>query len=897
MWSRIRSWLRSLARRDRLEHDMADEVNFHLAARAEDLVRRGISRAEASRRAHLEFGAVDRYKDECRQSLGLRLADELRADLRCSWRQMRKSPAFSLLAIAILAVGIGANVAVFSAVHAVLLRMLPVQQPEQIRRVEWSARRTGFFRSYNGSMRREAGGRVGWSVSYPVYQHLRDGASSFSGLFAFTGSPVRLNVATHGRADIASGQIVSGNYFTTLGTTALLGRTFVPEDDRYGSVSPPAVLSFAYWQRAFGGSTEVLGQTVSVNGTMIPIVGVLPKHWCGVSPSWCPDIVLPMSLQAVVFPGPDLLRMPDRWGFEVMGRLKPGVPDDRAGAELELLMQQAILGYQPQREYDPPRIALRPGGQGVDNLRRELSGPLNILAWAVGAVLLIACANLAGFLLARATSRRKEIGLRLALGAGRGRLIRQLLVESLLLAALGGCAGIGLSRIAGDSIARWFATADRPLGISITLNWTVIAFSIGLCSLTAIGFGLAPAIRATRVDLLSSLRSAGVTPDRAHFRAGKTLIAIQVALSLALAVGSGLFIRTVINLRSESLGFRPENLLVFQLDPTLNGYKEQRLLNFHEEVVRRIADVPAVRTVSMSRWGLLAGGRTADGVQRPGGKDTGVGIHYICPKYFVTMGVPLLLGRDIAWTDREKSPRVMVINDALARQLFPGENPVGQTLQLSNVAIEVVGVAGDAKFESIREATRPTIYIPFRQNFQSSMTYAVRTRMDPRSLVSDLRRAVATVDPNVPLYEIRTQVDRIDESMRRERLFASLVSGFAVVAVGLACLGVYATLAYLVTTRTSEIGVRLALGAKRADIVLSILRESAIPVVSGIVMGVAGSLAAGRLVEGMIFGLQPRDPVALISAAVVLLGSALIAGWLPAYRASRIAPMQALRHD
>jgi predicted permease len=897
MWTRVRSWLASLMQRKRIERDMADEMEFHLAARTEDLIRRGLSREEASRQARLEFGAVEGYKEKCRESLGLRLVDELRADLRYSWRQLGKSPTFSILAVAILAIGIGANTAVFSAIDAVLLRMLPVKQPEQLRRLEWTARRTGFCRSYNGSSRPNAAGeRLYWSISYPVYQYLRDHTSTFSGLITFSEFG-RVGVTIRGHAELAGGQIVSGDYFTTLGANALFGRILAPEDDQPGGLSSVAVLSYAYWQRRFGGDAGVLGQTISVNGTPVVIVGVLPKGWCGVNPYWCPDLVLPMALQPVVFVGPDVLKKPDHWYFEVMGRLKVGVAEEHARAEMELLLQQAILGYQPRDEYDSPRVSLRPGGSGVDSLRYELSRPLTILAWAVGAVLLIACANLAGLLLARATARQREMGMRLALGAGRGRLIRQLLTESLLLSALGGGAGIVLAHLVGDSIARLFVRGDQPLGVEITLNLSVLAFSIGLCTLTGIAFGLAPALRATRVDLLSALKTAGASGDRLRFRLGKGLIAVQVALSLVLAVGSALFVRTVINLRSESLGFRPENLLVFQLNPTLNGYREQRLLNLHEEVVKRIAELPGVRSASMSRWGLLSGSRTSDGVNLPGQKGVNVDVHYVCPRFFETMGIPLLLGRDMAWTDRENSQRVMAINETLTKQLFPGQNPVGQTLQMGNKPVEIIGVAGDTKFDSLRAAVRPTVYVPFRQNAQFSMTYAVRSEVEPKALIAAVRRAVESVDRNVPLYEVRTQAERINESMRRERLFASLLSGFALLALALACLGIYGTLAYLVTRRTPEIGIRLALGAKPADVVSLVLRESTAPVMAGVVIGIAGSLAAGRLVESTLYGLRPRDPVTLLIAAAVLAGSALLAGWLPAHRASRIAPMEALRHE
>ena len=897
MRAQVRSWLSGLLRRKRLEQQLAEEMQSHLALRAEDLVRRGVSREEALRRARLEFGAMENYKEECRESRGLRWIDELRGDLRYSWRQLRQSPAFSALAVAILAIGIGANTAIFSAMDAVLLRLLPVRQPEQLRRLQWTARRTGFFRSYDGALNRNpTGERVGWSVSYPVYQYLRDHTLAFSDLVTFSGFQ-RLNLTIRGHAELAGGQIVSGNYFTALGTNALLGRTLAPEDDRPTELASAGVLSYGYWQRVFGGDPGVLGQTIAVNGTQVVLVGVLPRGWFGIEPDWCPDVILPMALQPVVYAGPDVLRNPRRWMFEVVGRLKPGAAEEQARIEMELLLGQAILADKPEREYDVPRVALNPAGQGLDGLRGELTRPLTVLAWTVAAILLIACANLAGLLLARATARRREIGTRLALGAGRARLIRQLLTESLLLSAVGGAGGILLAHLAGDSIVRLFSPNDRPLGVEVALNLRVLAFSTGLCIATALAFGLAPALRATRVDLLPLLKSAGATADRSRFRLGRAFIAVQVAVSLVLVTGSALFVRTLINLRSESLGFRPENLLVFQLNPTLNGYKDQRLLNFHEEVLKRIERLPGVRTASMSRWGLLSGSATSDGVNLPGQPNVPVRIHYVAPHFFETLGFPLLAGRDVAWSDREGPGRVMVVNESLAKQLFPGENPVGRALHMNGNLVEVIGVAGDTKFDSLRRAAPATVYIPFRQNVQFSMTYVLRSEIGPKTLAAAARRAVESVDPNVPLYEVKTQAEQINAAMRNERLFATLLSGFALLAVALACLGIYGTLAYLVTRRTPEIGLRVALGAKRWDVVGLVLRESAAPVVVGVVAGVAGALAAGRLVESMLFGLKPRDPLTLLTAAAVLTGCALGAGWWPARRASRIEPMEALRHE
>jgi predicted permease len=894
--ARLASFWRGVLGRGRLEREMADEIAFHIEARAAELVRRGLEPAQALRQARLEFGAVERYKEECRESRGLRLLDELRGDLRFAIRQLVHAKAFSLSTIAILGIGIGASAALFGTADAVLLRMLPVERPVALRRLAWlDGERSAFCRSYDGSMQRgPKGTRLATSFAYPVYAYVRDRTASFSELVSFSQSS-RLNLTLGGDARLANGLLVSGNFFAALGTRPLLGRVLSPEDDTNGALAYAGVLGYGFWQREFGGERSVLGQTLLVNGTPVVIVGVLPRGACGVDPAWCPDLSLPMVMQPVVDAGPSVLHEPRRWGFEVMGRLRPGVSDEAARLETERLVAEAIRSAPPPEAWDPPVAVMLPGAYGLQNLRSDLREPIVVLSGAVATVLLVACANVASLLLARASGRRRELGTRLALGAGRGRLVRQLLTESLLLSALGGAVGLLLAWLVGDGIGRAFLGAERPLGVEMVVGGRVLLFTASLLVLVAVAFGLVPALRATRALPPPSLREGRVGSDRSPTRAGKALVALQVALSLALVAGSALFARTLLNLRSETLGFRPENLLVFQLDPTLNGYREGRLLDFHERVLRQVEALPGVRSASMSRWGLLAGSRTSDGVREPGGRDIGTDLHYVAPRFFETLGFPLLAGRDVAAGDREGAPAVVVVNEALARRL--GSPAVGRKLLMSGTPVEVVGVAGDTKFDSLREAARPTVYVPFRQNPQRSMTYAVRSELAPEALVPLLREAVKQVDPNVPLYEIRTQAERVSEAMRQERLFAAIVAGFALLALLLAGIGVHGTLAYQAARRTSEIAVRLALGARPGDIVRLVLREALVPVAVGIPLGVAASLAAGRLLESQLYGTTPRDPLALVAASLVLVLSSALAGWLPSRRAARTAPAQALRRD
>ena len=893
---RVVRFLRSLLRRDRVEADMADEMAFHLAARADALAAEGLSRAEALRRARLEFGAPDRYKEDCRESLGLRLVDELGADLRFAARQLARARAFSFATIAILAVSIGAGTALFSTADAVLLKLLPVERPQELRRLAWvETERHGFRGSYEGSMHAWPGGRLATSFAYPVYAHLRARSTSFEELVTFSQAS-HLNLSLDGHARLARGQLVSGNFMRTLGTDALLGRALSPEDDSRDALAYAAVLGHGFWERALGGDRSVLGRTLRINSGTAVVVGVLPRGACGVDPSWCPDLFLPMAMQPIVDAGPDVLENPRRWGFQVIGRLRPGVADEAARVETERLVTEAIRASEPAEAWDPPRVVLMPGGRGLQDLRSDLERPILVLSAAVGAVLLVACANIAGLLLARASDRRREIAARLALGASRARVVRQLLTESLLLAVLGGALGVLLAHFVGDGIGRVFIGGDRPLGVEITFGGRVVAFAVALLGLVGLAFGTLPALRATRLDLVSSLRVSG-TAERTSLRAGKLLIGVQVAISLALVAGSLLFVRTLVNLRAQSLGFRPEQLLVFQLDPTLNGYGAARLLDFHERVLRRVEALPGVRAASMSRWGLLAGSRTRDGIGIPGAQTTGVDVHYVAPRFFETLSFPLVAGRDFSAADREGAPRVVIVNESLARVLFPGGSALGATLVAERDPVTVVGVVGDTKFASIREPMRPTVYYPFRQLLQRSMTYALRSELPPSALVPAIERAVREVDPNVPLFELASQQQRISEVLREERLFALLVSGFAVLALGLAGIGVYGTLAYQVSRRTPEIGLRMALGARRAHVVSLVAREAALPIGLGVLAGVLASLAAGRLVESLLFGTSPRDPLAFAAACLALVLLAAVAAALPAWRATRIAPMRALRQD
>jgi predicted permease len=902
MRARLRSWLDGVLRRKRLEADMADEMQAHLEMRAEHWRTQGLPPEEAARRARIEFGGVDRYKDECRQARGLSLLDELRSDTHYALRQMRRAPVFTAVAVTTLALAIGANTAIFSLVEAVLLKTLPVPRPHELRELQWTARRRGFAPTYQGSGRRNAAEELtAWSFAFPVFTHVRDHTTTLSDLFCFS-EIARVSVSAGGRAELAKGQLVSGQFFRGLGLDAAVGRTLRPEDDGPGA-SEVVVLSYAFWQRAFGGDPGVIGRTVHVNTAPVTIVGITPRGFLGVTPGEAVDLMLPTARHRILGEPADSLENPGRWWVRVMGRLKPGIPTEQARVETETLVRQAIVAAALSKEYDPPRLDLNDGGRGVDTARWVFATPLRVMTGATGAILLVACANVAGLLLMRGAARQREIALRIALGAGRARLVRQVLTESILLAAVGGSLGAFTAYALRQAVPHALRPGANPVDLDMEPRAFLFAFSTLACFLTGVTCGLFPALRATRIGAKLAMTRVvtGLAEGPRRLWGGRTLVAVQVAVSLVLLVAGGLFVRTMVNLRTQAMGFRPEQLLVFQMNATLSGYEGERLNDFYRQVIDRVAALPGVRTASCSQYGIPGQGARSDAakaVREDGTKyEGGTFVHQVAPRYFETMGITFLAGRDVSWTDRIEAPRIAVVNEAFARKFFAGAPPVGRRFDLGDGPTEVVGLVGDVKFQDIRGTPPATVYLPYRQHKQRAMTFAVKTAAEPSALVGSLRATLASLDPNVPIYALRSQEEQIDLAMRQARLFAHLVSSVAVLALLLACLGIYGTLAYSVVRRTPEIGVRMALGADRARVVRMVLRESLAPVVAGLTIGLIAALAGSRLVRAMLFGLEPNDPVTLAAAALLLLATALLAAWLPSYRASRVEPISALRCD
>jgi predicted permease len=914
MLARIRSLFGGVTKRRSIESDLTDEIAFHLKARTDHWIAQGLSRQEAARRARLEFGGLETHKEDWRQARGLRLLDELKNDLTYGVRMLKSSPTFTTVSLAILTIAIGANIAVFNVLDAIALRKLPVDNPDQLREIAWIQRsnHTSQGINYNGSQRPwDSGDRIATSFAYPPYAAARDRATTLSDVMLYARYELTANV--NGRDLRMLSLLVSGNFLTGVGVKPIVGRNLETTDDRAGA-NPVSVLTYDAWQRLFGGEpAAALGKVISLDGMATTVVGVLPRSFYGVDPASPIEILTPITpIVVTVTRTPDALTSPRRWAFQLLGRVKPGMDDARVSTELEMLMRQSLpadfsAGARPMFR----QVVLKDASQGLDSLRRNYSRQLYLLMAIMGALLVIACANIASLLLARAAAREREMGLRLALGAGRGRLVRQMLTESALLALIGGAGGVLAGMAAASQLLPLLNQDDEPIVIALGWSPWLAAFVIGLSLVVAALCGILPALRASGVGLVPLLKRdvGGRAPSGTRLFAGKTLIVLQVTLSLVLLVGAALFLRTLMNLRAQPLGFNADNLLLFQMDARPNGYSGIRLTDFYEQVLTRVASTPGVRSATVSRHALLTGGGTSDGLRVPDvpaaqgtpnperGFDVSVHIHRVPPGYFETMGIRLMAGRDFSAGDRENTPMVMIVNEALLKALPRQWSPLGRRVNQDDTDFEVVGVAADARYRDMREDTPPTIYLPFRQVPQSYVTFAARTAGDPGAVAGPVRAAVEQFAPTVPIFRMRTQDEQINLITRQERLFAYSASAFAGLAVLLACLGLYGTLAYSVARRTAEIGVRMALGADRASVTRMVLRESLLPVVIGVALGLVAASLSTRVIQEMLFELEARDIPTMAVATAALVASAFIAAWIPCRRASGVDPMTALRQD
>ncbi len=827
-------------------------------------------------------------------------------DLRYGARMLLKSPGFTLITVLTLALGIGAVAAIFSLTDQILLRFLPVERPEELVVLRSPGPKTG---------RVSSDGDSSASFSYPMYKELRDRNNAFSGLLARY--VISLSVAGEGQTERADGELVSGNYFDVLGVRPALGRVFNQEDDRVPNAHPVVVLSHAYWTRRFGADPGILNKTLTVNGALMTVVGVSRAGFQGVQVGQTPDVFVPMMMKAQMTPNWNGLdNHKDHW-LAIMGRLKPGLsraqteeavrPSYRSILEAELPLMTGWSAETRQRFLDR-RIVLDEGAKGRQILQGDTKKPLLILMGMAGLALLIACANVANLLLARGAARQREIAVRMALGAGRFRLMRQFLVESLLLSLMGGAVGLLVAFWAIRGLVAAIPPSIGVLGLSTELNWRLLGFNFALSALTGLLFGVAPAARATRLNLEATLREQGssVSGSLSHVRFRKALVVSQIVLTTVLLVGAGLFARSLNNLQRLDLGLRADHVIAFSIAPELNGYSPQRTIAFFGDLRQGIAALPGVRSVSAAEIPILTDSNwssniTVEGYQAQEQEDMNVHHNRIGPDYFATMSVPLLSGREFTVSDAAGRPKVAIINETMARRYFANRNPIGSHFAFGSgnavrPDIEIVGVVKDSKHATVREQKRTFIYLPYSQETDlGRITFYVRTDQDVASIAPSLRREVERRDGNLPIYELKTLRQQADESLFADRFLTFLSVCFGLLAAALAAIGLYGVMAYTVTRRSREIGIRIALGATWGRVAWLILREVALLAMAGLLVGVPLAWALGRAMESLLFEVKGGDPLVFV-AVILLLGCvALLGSYLPARRAAKVDPMIALR--
>jgi len=901
--SRLRSLAESVFHRRAVEREMDEELRSHIEHRAEDLERSGLSGAEAERRARIEFGGYQHYKEECRESLGVHLLETLIQDLRFSLRVLRKSPAFTTIAVLTLALGIGANTAIFSLIDTVVLRFLPVQRPQELIEVLRLNQRDKTPTS---------------GFTYALWDQFRDQQDIFSSVFAW--STEHFDLARGGAVHYATGVFTSGSYFPTLGIRPELGRLFTPADDQRGCASR-AVLSYGFWQEHYGGGQNALGSTISLNNHPFEIIGVSASGFHGMEVGSRFDVAVPICARDVFDAKEKRLDTRDSWWLRMAGRLKPGIRPDQVDARLKLLSPgvwgaAVPLTWEPewQENFRKRLLISAPAATGISELREQFERPLTILMAVVGLVLLIASANLASLMLARASSRTKEMAVRKALGASRARLMRQLLVESLLLAFAGAAVGVLFARWGATLLVHFISTGDNTVFLDLTPDGRVFGFTALIAVVTAVLFGVLPALRSSKVPVIAAMKGGQTdTGDGSlRLRSGRWIVAAQVACSLVLLVVSGLFLRTLEKLTALDLGFDRSNVLLVNANlrsANIPGGEHQVVLT---DIESRLRQIPGVLSVAQSSRVPISNDESAgpllvDRPNAPKGPDAEVWMNFVSPGYFETMREPMLAGRNFDSTDTATSAPVAIVNEAFARKFLPGMNVIGTVVQrvegragVPNTPVRIVGLVRDAKYESVRESTFaqaffPVTQIPTNEDFDAQY-FELRTAAHSSAVTSLVQSAVAQVNKNISL-EFSSLAQQVDDSLVQERLLATLSTFFGGLALLLAMIGLYGAVSYGVTQRRIEFGIRIALGAAPGSILRLVMHDVIVILLGGAAGGVAVSLLAVRLVQKFLFGLTADDPATFLSAVILLAAVAVAAAYIPAGRAMRVDPMVALRYE
>lgn len=907
--SRVKAACSNLFRTEKVEKDLDAELRAYVDAVAEERIAAGMVPAEARRTALAEFGGTEQVKQAVRDSrAGAGIATAWQ-DVRFALRLLRKSPGFAAVVVLTLALGIGANTAIFSLVDAVLLQSIPVEHPQELVVLRWSAHKGPQSQGMStfGDCGFESGdaGAVGCSLPFPVFREMAARTDIFAGAATF-GGPAVLDVAGNGQASIGRGEVVSGGYFTALGVPAAVGRTLTAGDDTQGAPAV-AVLDFAYWQSAFGGAPGVVGRTIRLNNVAFTIVGVADRGFTRLTPGKSVDLYLPMAqVKALGLPwtGPS---EDAAWWLTVVARLKHGVSRTQAETAANLAFRNFTLhGDRPAwKDADDPRLSLVPAQRGLAGFRSTLGEPLRLLMAVAGIVLLIACANVAGLLLARATAREREMAVRLALGASRRRVIQQVLTESLVLSLAGAALGTllayaGASALAAFTTANWY----EPLRIDVRPDAQVLLFTIGAALFTAMVFGLAPAIRGarTRAAVEFSRGATGGVPvalhgTRRHWL-GSGLVVVQMALAIVMLTGAGLLVRTLAKLRSVDAGFDTRNILLLSMDPTLSGYQKGRLQDTYDTLQRRLAVLPGVLSASYSSDALLAGDLWTEDVKVEGQTSRQTEdsqMMRVGPNYFETLRLPLLRGRSLQAADLRGGPPVAVVNEAFVRKYLEGRNPLGLHFGADDKKAPqwaIVGVVRNAKYASLKDVDAPTAYVPLEEG---GATFEVRTVGNPAAIMDAVRKTVRDVDEDVPIMQVETQSQTIDRMLFNERLLERLFGAFAGLGLLLSCIGIYGLLSYEVARRTREIGVRTALGAQRMNVLALFLRRGLAVVLAGSAAGIGAAMLATRLLESLLFGVKPGDLATFTAVPALLIAVGMAACSIPALRATRVDPVVALR--
>jgi len=886
--------------RRRKQEDFRAEVEAHIELEAERLKEQGLSDEEACAAARRAFGNVTRAQERFYESGRWVGGDQLRQDIRYGLRQLRRSPGFTAAAVVTLALGIGANTSIFSVVNAMMLRPLPVRDPAQLVEVA----------------------QGGPTFSYPAFRRFRDENHVFLGVLGVYWQK-GLDATINGQAETLDAQLVSGNFFSLLGVDAVSGRTFTTEEDGLPGRNPVAVISYGYWKKRFGLDPSVVGKSITLNKTPFTILGVTPPEFSGIWLGFPADVYVPMTMVGVLHEDRSWLNNTGTHWIHIMGRLKPGTSPGQALADLALIHGETLeddrtvnRSEAEERFLNSLRLAVVPAESGLTfDLRQQFSQPLAILMAMVGFVLLIACINVANLSLARAATRQKEIAVRLAIGAGRRRLIRLLLTESLLLASTGGAAGYLLAYWSGTMLASlvsmaWGLGWGSPR-LDLQPDPRVLAFTAGVSLLVGVVFGLIPAIRATRPDLTPALKENGrkIGASRSSMGLGKTLVVSQVALSLLLLFGAGLLVRTLRNLENLDPGFNRHNVLEFSLDATKAGYGEGDVPRVYQALLERFDAIPGVRSAGLSVLAPITGGGGWDGevwvdgyTPRPN-EDRTVYLNAVSPGYFETIGTELRLGRDFEPRDSRSAVKVAIINQAMARYFFGNDNPIGRRFgpgmpgDKGRQEFEIIGVVEDSKYETLRETVPRTAYLDCFQGPLGGMTVSVRTAMSATALVPQIRSEISAVDKNVRVGDFTTLEEHVNTSLGHERVLALLSALFGILTLAIASVGLYGLMSYAVARRTSEIGIRMALGADRGQVLKMVVRESMLLIAAGVTLGLPLVLAAGRLISGQLFGLKPADPTTIVGAIGLLAAVGAFAVYSPARRATKVDPMVALRYE